>query len=66
MSERRRFKQQTTLQERLASWAKQVREQADALESGPEKDALLQKANQADIASDMDGWVNSPGLRPPE
>lgn len=63
---RRRFKQQLTLQDRLAAWAKQVREQANQLRPGPERDILLTKARQADTASHMDAWVNSFGLQAPK
>jgi len=62
---RRRFKQQLTLQDRLVSWAKQILEQAKRLPPGPEREALLKKARQADVAAHLDDWAHSPGLRPP-
>jgi hypothetical protein len=62
---RRRFKQVETLHDRLATWANRLREQADKLPDGPERDALLTKLRQADTASRIDGWANSPGLQPP-
>lgn len=65
MIKRQRFKQQATLQDRLAAWADEVREQAAKLRAGPERDALMTKARQADIASHLDDWANSPGLQPP-
>ncbi|SCB49670.1 hypothetical protein GA0061099_1011129 [Bradyrhizobium yuanmingense] len=34
--------------------------------SGPERDALLKKARQADVANHLNDWVKSPGLQPPE
>ncbi|MBS0530975.1 MAG: hypothetical protein JSS22_16515 [Proteobacteria bacterium] len=66
MTERRRVKQLTSLEDRLSAWAGKVREQADAMKPGPAKDALLKKARQADVASHIDDWANSPGLRPPK
>lgn len=66
MFKRRRFKQQLTLQDRLASWAKQVQEQAAALPPGPEREALVKKARQADVACHLDDWVKSPGLQSPK
>ena len=36
-----------TFNKQLAMWAKEVREQADALPPGPERKALLKKAKQA-------------------
>jgi hypothetical protein len=63
---RRRFKQTVSLKQRLASFAKEVREKASELRPGPEQDALLKKARQADIAAYLDEWVNSPELQPPK
>jgi hypothetical protein len=66
MKKRRRFKQTTSLKERLASFAEQTRAKASQLRPGEEKEALLRKARQADTASHLDDWANSTGLRPPE
>ncbi len=63
---RRRFKQTTPLKERLLLWAEQVRSKADNLRPGPERDAMLKKAHQAETAAHLDDWVNSPGLQPPK
>ncbi|MCP1743966.1 hypothetical protein ABIF68_009154 [Bradyrhizobium japonicum] len=65
MFKRRRFKQLLTLQDRLGAWSKQVAEQAAALNPGPQRDALLRKARQADVATNLDNWAKSPGLQPP-
>ena len=65
MLKRRRFLQTKSLQDRLAAWAEEVREQAAKLPPGPERDALLKKLRQADTASHLDDWANSPGLQPP-
>ncbi|MBB4368643.1 hypothetical protein GGD63_001422 [Bradyrhizobium sp. cir1] len=66
MFKRRRFKQQPTLQDRLSAWVKQVREQASRLPPGPERDTLLKKARQADVACHLHDWIESAGLRPPK
>ena len=65
MFKRRRFKQQLTLQDRLDAWSRKVADQAAALEPGPERDALIRKARQADAANNLDGWAKSAGLQPP-
>jgi hypothetical protein len=65
MLKRRRFSQTKSLQDRLAAWAEEVRERAAKLPPGPERDALLKKLRQADTASHLDDWANSPGLQPP-
>jgi hypothetical protein len=66
MQKRRRFKQSSSLKERLFSFAKQMREKASQLAPGPEQDDLVRRAHQADTASHLDDWVNSPGLQPPK
>ena len=63
---RRRFKQHLPLQDRLAEWAKQVLATANALPPGPERDAMLKRARQADVAVHLDEWSRSPGLQPPK
>jgi hypothetical protein len=64
--QRRRFKQSLSLQERLSAWADEVRKKASQLRPGPEQDALLKNARQADTAADIDDWAHSPGLQPPK
>ena len=66
MQRRRQFKQSISFHDRLTTWANQVREQANRLPPGPERDALLKKASQADTASHLDDWANSPGLQAPK
>jgi hypothetical protein len=65
MLKRRRFKQTTSLKDRLTTWAQQLREEAERLPSGADRDALLKRASRADTASHLDDWINSPGLQPP-
>jgi hypothetical protein len=59
MGSRQLIKQDMPLQDRLAAWAKKVREEANLLPSGPERDELLAKARQADAAGSLD-WATSP------
>lgn len=66
MLKRRRFKQTQPLKDRLASYAKDVREKAEVMPPCAEKDDLLRRARQADTASQLDEWINSPGLQPPK
>jgi hypothetical protein len=63
--ERRRVKQTKSLKDRLAVCAKEILDKAAELRPGPERDALLKKARQADTAAHLDEWANSSGLRPP-
>ena len=64
MQKRRRFKQTTSLEERLAEEAIRLRTKAKSLPPGPERESLLRKARQDETASHMSEWLNSPGLQP--
>ena len=66
MKTRRRFKQTTSLKDRLACFASEIREKASQLPPGAEKEAMLKKASQADTAAHLDDWANSRGLQPPK
>jgi hypothetical protein len=66
MQRRRRFKQQTTLQDRIAEWAAGVREQANEMQHGSERDELLRKLHQAETAMHLEDWANSTGLQAPK
>jgi hypothetical protein len=65
MKTRRRIRQVTSLKERLTISAESVRAEAARLTPGPQREALLQRASQADTAAHIDDWVNSTGLQPP-
>ena len=66
MEHRRRFKQTVSLADRLKTFADELKAKASKLRPGPEQEALLKKARQADTASHIDQWANSPGLQPPK
>ena len=65
MLKRRRHDRTISFKDRLAGWAEEIREQAARLPPGAEREAMLKRANQADIAAHLDDWANSPGLQPP-
>lgn len=65
-SKRRRFKQEQSLEVRLAEEAGSLREEAKGLAPGIEREILLKKARQADVAAHMSEWLRSPGLRSPD
>jgi hypothetical protein len=62
---RRNSDEQLRFNRRLAKELAAVQEQADKLPPSPEKDALLTKIRQLDVASHINDWLASPGLRPP-
>ncbi|MFO1109926.1 MAG: hypothetical protein U1E61_12125 [Bradyrhizobium sp.] len=63
--QRRRFKQNKPLRDRLIEEAASCRAQAGLLLPGPVREALLTKARQADTAAHIDEWLSSPELQPP-
>ena len=57
MQTRRRVKQTLSLQDRLASFAREASDSASKLPPGPDREALLKKARQATTAAQLDGWI---------
>ena len=66
MQKQRRFKQIQSLEHRLAEEAKRLREQAELLPYGGQRDAVEKKARQAETGSHISDWLRSPGLRAPQ
>jgi hypothetical protein len=66
MSQRRRFIQTQSLEERLAEEAKRLREKAKSLRPGAIRKDLIRKARQAEIGAHMSEWLRSPELQPPK
>lgn len=64
--QRRRFRQKTSLEERLLREAERVKAKAGALPPGAEKDDLLRKAHQAEATARLDRWLSSSELAPPD
>ena len=64
--QRRRFKQILSLQDRIAEWAASVRDQINGMSPGPERDEPIKKLRQAETATHLEKWANSPGLQPPK
>ena len=66
MQHRRRFKQITSLEERLARQAARLRAEAKKLPPGFQRETLLRKARQAETGSHVSEWLRSPELQRPE
>jgi hypothetical protein len=65
--ERRRFKpHQTPFEERLAIEGRRLKEEAEKLPPGNERDDLIRRARQAETASHLTEWLTSPGLASPK
>lgn len=61
---RRRFRQTTSLTERLTNQASPLRERARKLPPGSEQSQLWQKVRQAETAMRINQWLASPGGQP--
>ena len=55
-----------TFEDRVAQAAKDLEGKARHLPPGPERDAMLTRARQMDVANHMNEWLSSPGLLPPK
>jgi hypothetical protein len=58
------FRKVASFEERLAEEAQRLKNQAKALPPGTQREGLLRKARQAETASHINQWLNSPGLPP--
>ena len=54
-----------SFEERCAAHAKSKDDKARAMKPGAERDAAIRAARQIKIASDLEKWLSSPGLRSP-
>jgi hypothetical protein len=64
---RKRIKQKTTVEERLAEEAQRFKLAADEQPPGSmARELLLRRARQAETASHMSDWLSSPGLASPK
>lgn len=63
---RRRVKHETSFEARLLKHAQDAREAARRLPPGKKRETLLRQARASETAVQIDRWISSPGLRPPE
>lgn len=54
-----------TFEYRLAQEATNLRQQAKGMPVGVRRTELLRKAQQIDVAGEINKWLTSPGLQPP-
>jgi hypothetical protein len=55
-----------TVEEKWQQQSEAAKNEAQKLPHGKERDALLRKARQLKTASQINQWLSSPGLQPPE
>ena len=55
-----------TIEEKWRQQSEAAKIEAQNLPHGKERDALVRKARQLETASQINQWLSSPELRPPE
>jgi hypothetical protein len=55
-----------TIEEKWHQQSEAAKSHAQKLPHGKERDALVRKARQLETASQINQWLSSPELRPPE
>jgi hypothetical protein len=55
-----------TIEQKWHLQSEEAKREAEKLPHGKERDALVRKARQLETASQIDQWLSSPELRPPE
>jgi hypothetical protein len=55
-----------TIEEKWRQQSEAAKNEAEKLPHGRERDALERRARQLETASQVNQWISSPGLRPPE
>jgi hypothetical protein len=55
-----------TVEEKWHQQSEAAKKEAKNLPHGKEREALLRKARQLKTASQINQWLSSPGLQPPE
>jgi hypothetical protein len=55
-----------TVEEKWQQQSEAAKNEAQKLPHGKEREALLRKARQLKTASQINQWLSSPGLQPPE
>jgi len=66
VQKRRRVKQTSPLDQRLADQAQRLRKEAKGTPPGVERERLLRRARQAEAAVHMQQWLTSPGAHAPK
>jgi hypothetical protein len=63
---RERPMRKITIEEKWHQQSQAAKIEAQSLPHGKERDALVRKARQLETASQINQWLSSPELRPPE
>lgn len=63
---RRRFKQTSSLAERLTENIESLKSHLATVPHGPEREQIVRRIRQNETASHVEDWLKSPGLQPPK
>lgn len=55
-----------TIEQKWHQQSEAAKNEAQKLPYGKEREALLRKARQLETASQINQWLSSPGLKPPQ
>jgi hypothetical protein len=66
IKQRRRFRQTTSLTERLRQFADKAQTAASRLPIGSERKQVMEKVALAERAIELEGWLDSRELQPPQ
>jgi hypothetical protein len=55
-----------TIEQKWHQQSEEAKHQAENLPHGRERDVLIRKARQLETASQINQWLSSPELKPPE
>ena len=60
------MRKKITLEEKWRQQSEAAKNEAEKLPHGRERDALVRRARQLETASQINQWLSSPELKPPE
>jgi hypothetical protein len=66
VTRRRRARHEASFEMRLLKHAQDAREAARRLPPGKKRETLLRQARTSEMTVQIEKWISSPGLRPPE
>ena len=60
------MRRKITIEQNWLQQSEEAKSEAEKLPYGKEREALVRKARQLKTASQIDQWLSSPALKPPE
>ena len=60
------MRRKIAIEQKLHQQSEEAKSEAERLPYGKEREALVRKARQLKIGSQIDRWISSPALQPPK